>query len=92
MVNAITYHHRPFEQETPAPEDLVVLTHMGNALIRHCRVGNSGDQQLASIQEQVAKLFKQGRDIPDDALFDELHTDLGAELETARVFKDLDDK
>ncbi len=42
--------------------------------------------------EQVAKLFKQGRDIPDDALFDELHTDLEAELETARVFKDLDDK
>ncbi len=92
LVNAITYHHRPFEQETPAPEDLVVLTHMGNALIRHCRVGNSGDGQLASLQDQVAKLFKQGRDISDDVLFDELYTNLESELETARVFKDLDDQ
>ena len=91
LVNAIAYHHRPFEQDTPVPEDLVVITHMGNALIRHCRVGNSGDQQLASLQDQVAKLFKKGRDISDDVLFDTLYTDLESELETARVFKDLDD-
>ena len=91
LVNAICYHHRPFEQPVDEPEDLVVLTHMGNALIRHSRVGNSGDQQLASLHDQVASRFKQGRDISDDELFAELYAGLEVELETASVFQDLDD-
>ena len=91
LVNAIVYHHRPFELSADEPNELVMLTHMGNALIRHCRVGNSGDQQLASLHEQVAMWFKQGRDITDDVLFDELYAGLEGELETARVFQNLDD-
>ncbi|MBT4136321.1 MAG: hypothetical protein HOE48_00320, partial [Candidatus Latescibacteria bacterium] len=85
------YHHRPFEPDADNPEDLVVLTHMGDALIRHLRVGNSGDQQLAFLDGRVAKMFKQGRQISDDALFEELGIGLEAELETAQVFKGLDD-
>ena len=91
LVHAIVYHHRPFDLETDEPTDLVMLTHMGNALIRHCRVGNSGDQQLASLHDKVATLFKQGREIPDDVLFQELYASLDGELETARVFQNLDD-
>jgi len=91
LVNAISYHHRPFEQPVNEPENLVVLTHLGNALIRHSRVGNSGDQQLASLHDQVAKRFKQGRNISDDELFAELYAGLEVELETARVIQNLDD-
>ena len=90
LVHAIAYHHRPFEPDADKPEDLVILTHMGDALIRHLRVGNSGDQQLASLDERVAKQFKQGRQISDEALFEELGVGLEAELETAQVFKELD--
>lgn len=90
LVHAISYHHRPFEPDAEKPEDLVVLTHMGDALIRHLRVGNSGDQQLASLDARVANMFKQGRQISDEALFEELGVGLEAELETAQVFKELD--
>ena len=90
LVHAITYHHRPFDQDADKPDDLAVLVHMGNALIRHLRVGNSGDQQLASLDARVAQQFKRGRQISDEALFEELGVGLEAELETARVFKDLD--
>lgn len=91
LVHAIAYHHRPFEPDADNPEDLVILTHMGDALIRHLRVGNSGDQQLASLDGRVAKMFKNGREISDEDLFEELGIGLEAELETAQVFKDLDD-
>lgn len=90
LVQAIAFHHRPFELDSEKPEDLVILTHMGDALIRHLRVGNSGDQQLASLNARVAGMFKKGRQISDEDLFEELGTGLEAELETARVFKDLD--
>jgi HD-like signal output (HDOD) protein len=90
LVHAIAYHHRPFEPDAEKPEDLVILTHMGDALIRHLRVGNSGDGQLASLDERVAGMFKKGRQISDDALFEELGIGLEAELETAQVFKDLE--
>jgi hypothetical protein len=38
----------------------------------------------------VAGMFKKGRQISDDALFEELGIGLEAELETAQVFKDLE--
>jgi putative nucleotidyltransferase with HDIG domain len=91
LVRAIGYHHRPFEPNPDKPEDLVLLTHLGDALIRHLRVGNSGDQQLASLDSRVAGMFKKGRRISDDVLFEELGIGLEAELETAQVFEDLKD-
>lgn len=89
LVNAIAHHHRPFEQD--AVEDLTVLVHLGDALIRHLRIGNSGDRQLASLDARASQRFKRGRNISDSALFEELGAGLEAELETARVFKELDD-
>ena len=87
LVNAITYHHRPYD--LPEPEDLVLITHLSNALIRHCRIGNSGDQQLASLDPRVAQPFKRGQNISDADLFDRLSDGIEAEIEKAQVFKDL---
>lgn len=90
LVNAIAHHHHPFAPDKP--EDLTVLVHLGDALIRHLRIGNSGDQQLACLDARAAQHFKRGRNISDDALFEELGAGLETELETARVFKELDDE
>jgi HD-like signal output (HDOD) protein len=90
LVLAIAHHHRPFDPNGDKPEDLVLLAHMGDALIRHLRIGNSGDQQLAGLDPRAAQIFKRGRNISDDVLFEELGAGLERELETAQVFKELE--
>lgn len=90
LVETITCHHRPYERERP--EALVLVVHMANALVRHCGVGCSGDQQGAKLHPQVANVFKRGEDIADADLLDRLSIGLEAELEKAQIFKDLNEE
>lgn len=87
LVETIAYHHRPCEQENP--EDLVLLIHLANALIRHFKIGNSGDQQKAYLNPKAAEKIKRGENISDVDFFNRLGQGLKAELEKAQIFKEL---
>ncbi len=88
LVNAIAHHHAPYELEEP--DEILLITHMANALTRHNRIGSGGDRLGASLSPRVAAVFKNGRDINDDVLLSELSEGYQEEIETARVFTDLE--
>ena len=88
LVQAITHHHAPTSIEDPG--EMLMITHAANALTRHNHIGQAGDTLGASLSPEVSKLFKDGRDISDEALLAELSAGLERELENARVFKELE--
>lgn len=65
---------------------------MANALTRHNRIGSGGDRLGASLSPRVAAAFKNGREITDDILLSELSEGFLEEIETARVFTDLEEE
>lgn len=89
LVETIAYHHNPSGLENP--EELLLLVHLANALVRHRGIGNSGDSQPARLDAMVAGVFKGGKDLSDEALLDHLGEGLDAELDKAQVFGDLGD-
>lgn len=90
LVQAIAHHHAPNAAEKPS--DLLIITHLANALTRHNQIGSGGDRLGASLSPDVATTFKQGRDISDEELLAELSETFLAEIETARVFTDLEEE
>ena len=88
LVEAIAYHHAP--QDVEEPDEILIITHMANALTRHNRIGSGGDRLGASLSPGVAEVFKNGRDISDDILLAGLSEGFREEIETARVFTDLE--
>ena len=90
LVGAITYHHQPGELKNPdLSRELVLLVHTANAMVRHCQIGDSGDQQGFRLDPNVSQILKRGEDISDEALLGILGDGLEAEMEKAQVFKDL---
>ena len=88
LVQAITHHHKPMNAEEPG--EILMITHAANARTRHNHVGQAGDSLGASLSPQVSALFKGGRDISDEDLLAELSEGFEAELENARVFRELE--
>ena len=87
LVGAISHHHRLGDGEMP--DELVMLTHVADAVARHHRVGGSGDQQGPRLDPEVAQRLKGAEELPDEALLDRLSEGFEAELEKAQVFRDL---
>ena len=87
LVEAISYHHDLSELDEPEP--IVLLTHISNALIRHRKIGNSGDQQSEFLDPEVAQVFKREEDISNEELLERLGKGLEEELEKASIFSEL---
>jgi hypothetical protein len=72
------------------PGEILMITHAANALTRHNHIGQAGDSLGASLSPEVSALFRSGRDISDEDLLAELSDGLETELESARVFNELE--
>ena len=87
LVTSIAFHHRP--GEAPEDEELVHYVHFANALVRHKKIGFSGDDRDPQLDPGVAAKFKRGRDLTDQELLEEFGEHIEAEIEKAQVFRDL---
>ena len=87
LAHSISAHHNPFALEEP--DDLVLITHMADALVRFNSIGHSGDGQAPTLDPQVAAHFKRGEDLTDEMLLAGLSDGLMEEIEKAQIFRDL---
>jgi putative nucleotidyltransferase with HDIG domain len=87
LAHSISAHHNPFALEEP--DDLVLITHMADALVRFNSIGHSGDGQAPRLDPQVAAHFKRGEDLTDEMLLGSLSDGLMEEIEKAQIFRDL---
>jgi putative nucleotidyltransferase with HDIG domain len=87
LAHSISAHHNPFALKEP--DDLVLITHLADALVRFNEIGHSGDSQKPKLDPQVAARFKRGEDLTDEELLADLSDGLMDEIEKAQVFWDL---
>ena len=87
LAQSISCHHQPWSLDEP--DDLVLLTHLADALVRFNDIGHAGDDGKPRLDPRVAAHYKRGQDISDEMLLAELSDGLSEEMEKAQVFRDL---
>ena len=90
LVEVIARHHGPFPADRgpdEKPLDLTCIVHAADALCRSRGIGNSGDNRGPALHPYVAKLFKKGQEMSDEALLDLLGRGLEEEIERAEIFR-----
>jgi putative nucleotidyltransferase with HDIG domain len=90
IVEVISHHHGPFPDDGDGGVgrlDLTCIVHAADALCRRLRIGNSGDARGPSFDPRVARVFRKGSEISDEALFEQLGAGLDREIERAEIFR-----